>query len=110
MKLINLLIGGIFAIVGIIFGVTIKIKNKKIQKLEQENKIANTNRIHQEYESSIIKKENEISKATIELVQEVANTKEPPMEKPKTNDEDSTKLSEKEKELARSLSTDPFDL
>lgn len=105
------LLGIVIAIFGIVFGATLKVKNKKIEDLERANKIARTEILHNEYENKILKQEKNVSKATVEFVQQVAEAKktEPLVEKPDEKQiEKSTKLSEEEQKIARKLSIDPF--
>ncbi len=97
----------VIGILGIEFGITRNVKNKKISKLELENRKANTDYLYQRYKTEKAQKEVDMQKSASKLGQSVSNLEENSMEKPNGNEE-STLLSEDEKSIANVLSVDPF--
>lgn len=98
--------GIIIGILGVVFGVTMKVKNKRISDLEQQTREAKTESLYRKYQEEIAKKDAGVSKAAIKLAKKVVS--EPrEIEKPDGN-EGSTMLTEDEQDIAASLSSDPF--
>lgn len=99
--------GIIIGVLGVVFGITMKVKNKRISDLEDEKREAKHEALHMKYQEEVARKDASISNAAIRLARKVVSEPKE-MDKPDEDDSKGVELDEEEQAIAASLSSDPF--